>query len=70
MDIIRVLRVVEICGPRDLVEKQVNNSLHGQREGAYSAHGMVVIRAATIGNYPEILSPDSEQWKATQKERK
>jgi hypothetical protein len=56
MDIVRVLRIVEIVGPRDLVERQVNGSLHGQRLGAKSADGQVVIRAATIGTYPEILA--------------
>lgn len=69
MDIVRVLRIVEIIGPRDLVEQQVTNSLHGERLGATSNMGQVVIRAATVGNYPEILTPGSELWMATQRER-
>lgn len=64
MDIVRVLRIVEIIGPRDLVERQVASSLHGERHGAKSDFGQVVIRAATIGEYPEIL----EQAVAAQKE--
>ena len=55
MDTVRVLRIVEIVGPRDLVEKQVASSLHGMRLGAKSDDGQVVIRAATIGEYPEVL---------------
>lgn len=55
MDTIRVLRIIEYVGPRDLVEQQVGRSLHGNRYGAKSEHGMVVIRAATIGTYPEVL---------------
>lgn len=63
-DIIRVLRVIEYTGPRELVEAQIANSIHGERRiGKYKDHGThqsldgeVVIRAATIGNYPEILN--------------
>jgi hypothetical protein len=50
-DIVRVLRVIEYVGPRDKIEKQLANSLHGPRD---CGNG-VTIRAATIGSYPEIL---------------
>lgn len=52
MDTVRVLRIVEYVGDRDAVEEQVRVSLHGERKGM---HGRVTIRAATIGDYPELL---------------
>lgn len=51
-DIVRVLRVIEYVGPRESVEHQVNNSIHGERK-----YRDVTIRATTIGTYPEILIP-------------
>ena len=50
MDSVRVLRVIEYTGPRDAVEEQVKRSIHGERR----VKG-VVIRAATVGDYPDIL---------------
>lgn len=55
MDTVRVLRIIEYVGPRDAIEKQVAGSLHGERLGTRTEHGQVVIRAATIGVYPEVL---------------
>lgn len=57
MDTVRVLRIVEYVGPRDAVEEQIRLSLHGEREGVMSkATGhRCVIRAGTIGEFPEIL---------------
>lgn len=54
MDIVRVLRIVEYVGPREAIEKQVANSIHGSRTYP-TRFGEVTIRAATIGEYPEIL---------------
>lgn len=62
-DIIRVLRVLEYSGPRAAVEKQIKNSIHGEmrytvRSGNFGEGirvGEVVIRAATIGIFPDIL---------------
>ena len=51
MDTIRVLRVIEYIGPRDEVEEQVARSIHGTRR---CDKGMI-IKAATVGSYPEIL---------------
>ena len=51
MDKIRVLRIIEYVGPRDWVEKTVEKSIHGTKAMDNGA----VIRAATIGGYPEIL---------------
>jgi len=55
MDIIRVLRVIEYVGPRDLVETQVNRSIHGIRTFGNSC----LIKVSTIGTYPEVLSQDA-----------
>jgi hypothetical protein len=50
-DTIRVLRVIEYTGPRQRVEDQVARSLHGEKR----LPNGVVIRAATVGAYPEML---------------
>ncbi|WP_426287485.1 hypothetical protein [Luteibacter sp. E-22] len=51
MDIVRVLRVIEYIGPRDRVEQVVAGSIHGNKD----AGGGLLIRAATVGAYPEII---------------
>lgn len=51
-DIVRVLRIVEIVGPRSWVEKTVANSVHGTRHCGRGCE----IRAVTIGAYPDALS--------------
>jgi hypothetical protein len=50
-DTVRVLRVVEYIGDRSAVEEAVNKSLHEERQCVG-----YVVRAATLGNYPEILT--------------
>lgn len=55
-DIIRILRIIEYTGPRAAVEKQVEMSLHGEREGMHGCK----IRAATLGLFPEILESASK----------
>lgn len=50
-DTIRVLRVIEYVGPRQRVEETVAKSIHGERDAGFG----LLIRAATIGAYPEIL---------------
>jgi hypothetical protein len=57
MDTIRILRVIEYVGPRDLVEAQVAQSIHGEKRITPRDGGgrEVVIKAATLGAYPEIL---------------
>jgi hypothetical protein len=59
-DIVRVLRVIEYSGPRPCVEAQVDKSLHGEKR----LPNGVIIRAATIGIYPEIITnlPVIEEW--------
>lgn len=51
MDYVQVLRIVCIHGPRDAVERQVENSLQGTKR----LPNGVVISAATLGDFPEIL---------------
>lgn len=65
MDIIRVMRLVEYIGPRDLVEEQVAKSLHGSKtlhehlHPGYDANNRkcsaLVIRATTLGVFPEVV---------------
>lgn len=49
-DIVRILRVIEYVGPRSAIENQVMGSIHGER-----TFGVVTIKAATVGTFPEIL---------------
>jgi hypothetical protein len=50
MDIVRVLRVLEYTGPRDRVEETLRRFIQGEE-----VYGGVTIRAATIGEFPELL---------------
>lgn len=59
-DIVRVLRIIEYTGPRSVVEECVARSIQGEKrvpggQRGNSGAGELVIRAATIGAYPEIL---------------
>lgn len=61
MDIIRVLRILEYVGPRDLVETGMSQwAVQGTK-----VFGEQTIRSAVLGTYPEILfsgevAPESE----------
>jgi hypothetical protein len=58
---IRILRLIEYEGPRDLVEEQVRCSVHGTRYGMRGKPlgnlltNAVRITATTLGNFPEII---------------
>lgn len=55
-EMVRVLRIVEYIGPRDWVESTVNKSIQGVKllgEGKQ-------IRATTLGNFPDIISPEKD----------
>ena len=54
-DLVRVLRIVEYTGSRAVVEECVARSIHGEKR-PYGPASAFVIRAATIGEYPEILT--------------
>lgn len=56
--IVRILRVLEYQGPRSWVEWQVASSIQHEKRvhlGHLGYHVTGVIRAATLGNWPEIL---------------
>ena len=55
VDIVRVLRVIEYTGPRDVVEMQVARSLHGTRYGCTIRGRTCLITAATVGDFPLVL---------------
>lgn len=51
-DTIRVLRVLEYVGPRDVIEANfMQNAVKGSR-----SFGAVTIREAVVGDFPETLS--------------
>jgi len=56
LDLVRVLRVIEYVGPRDVVEQTINASAI---RGNYCA-GRLMMREAVLGEYPEVLgvAPD------------
>lgn len=58
-DIVRVFRIVEYVGPRKWVEETVAKSIQGERPVGPNK----VIRAATLGTYPEILSDDDGEMR-------
>ena len=56
-DTVRVLRVMEYVGERDVVEAQIADAL---RDGThYLRRGRVQLRIATLGDFPEILHKDT-----------
>lgn len=57
LELVRVLRVVEYVGPRDQIEEQVRVSIHGEKR--FGRGEAIIIRAATIGTFPEILERES-----------
>ena len=64
MDIVRILRVIEYTGPRDLIEDQIAKSLHGEKRVEKLGGRAITIRVATLGAFPEILgvepSPEAD----------
>jgi hypothetical protein len=62
------LRIIEYTGPREAVEDLVSKSVQGERTVVGRLGNNVIIKAATIGTYPEILessnSNDINQEKA------
>lgn len=61
MDTVRVLRIIEYTGPREDVERVVSMSIHGTKTYGQIGHE-VTIRAATLGEFPEILEkPDGRE---------
>lgn len=54
MDIIRVFRILEYVGPRDVVERTIANSIQGEK-----MVGHMVIKAATLDMYTEVRDKDT-----------
>lgn len=66
MDIIRVLRVVEYTGPRDLIEEHFRNpDMRAERKFGGPKGTSCTIRTATIGSYPEILNAEPPEVTGT-----
>lgn len=63
-DIIRVLRIVEYIGPRDQIEKQIENSIHGTKRFGIGDRECS-ITATTLGTFPEILNKEPAVVKPT-----
>lgn len=62
MDIIRVLRLIEYVGPRDLVEEQLFKSIHGTRTIDKPDKRSITIRAVTLGEVSEILGRETVRY--------
>jgi hypothetical protein len=60
-DIVRVLRILEYVGPRSAIERQIADSIQGEKRVRRIDNGreLITIRAATIGMYPEILAANA-----------
>lgn len=60
MDTVRVLRVIEYIGPRDIIEEHlrlvVRDKLVRNRDGRE-----YTIKAATLGEFPEILKREDNE---------
>jgi hypothetical protein len=54
-DNIKILRVIEYSGPRDLVEECVRQSVHGERVINRPRGRSFTIRVVTLGEIPEIF---------------
>jgi hypothetical protein len=62
MDIIRVLRLIEYVGPRDLVEKQITQSVQGVRVIQKPGGRSLTIRVVTLGEVSEILGQEKASY--------
>jgi len=61
MEKVRVLRVIEYVGDRDWVEKQVAQSIQGEKRITRGNITIGVIKVATLGTYPEVLEKESDE---------
>lgn len=55
MDIVRVLRVLEYVGPRDVIEEHLKKCLHGTKVCNTQTKDRFEIRVATVGLTPDII---------------
>ncbi len=59
MDKVRILRIIEYVGEREQVENTISHSIHGTKKMSNDLE----IRAATIGEFPEILEETDKEEK-------
>lgn len=59
-DSIRILRLVEYTGPRSAVERQVKQAIQGERIFNYHGGPAIIIRATTLGQFPDIIEVKSD----------
>ena len=52
---VRIFRLIEYTGPRDQVERQIANSVHGERRVRD-----IRIRAVTIGEFADLLEKEGQ----------
>ena len=55
MDTVRVLRVIEYIGPRDVIERHLKNCIYGTKVYKAQTKDRFEVRAATIGLTPDII---------------
>jgi len=55
MDTIRVLRVLEYVGPRDVIERHLRDCIQGHRTFVGPDDSRMEVRAATIGLTADII---------------
>lgn len=60
-EIVRVLRIIEYVGPRAWVEDTVSRAIHGTKNLSVN-RSLQKISAATIGEFPEILTAAAESY--------
>lgn len=53
-DIVRVLRLIQYEGPREVIEKTVGTSVQGTKR-IMTQHGEMRITGVTLDQFPEIL---------------
>lgn len=64
MAIVRVLRLLEYVGEREMVESALQRSIKGTLLVPGAKHGDrvgLIIRAATLGDFPEIMTDEQVQ---------
>lgn len=61
MDTVRVFRIIEYVGPRDLVENSIKRAIHGTKIVTSNGGREMEIRVTTLGEYPEIMNSANKE---------
>lgn len=56
MDNVRVFRIIEYVGPRDIVEDNIRRAIHGTKTVTCRGRQEIAIRATTLGEFPEVMN--------------